>query len=51
MTEIDSGWIYIEIMEIPRNNKLGLHKYPILRFLEGTIHSQHDRGFVILIVS
>jgi len=35
--KIDSGWVDIDIMEMPGQDKLGLHKYPTIRFREGRI--------------
>jgi len=50
-TEINSGWVDIDIMEMPRQDKLGLHKYSTIRFQEGRIQFEHDGKFFIVKVA
>jgi len=49
--EIDSGWVDIDIMEMPRQDKLGIHRYPTIRFWEGRIQFEHDGKFIIIRVA
>lgn len=49
--EIDSGWVDIDIMEIPGKDNIGLHRYPTIRFWEGRIQSEHDGKLVIVRVA
>lgn len=46
--EIDSRWIDIDIMEMPKQDELGFHRFFTIRFQERRIQSAHDGQFVIV---
>jgi len=41
-TRICSGWIDIDIMEMPRQDEFGLHRFFVMRFQERRIQPAHD---------